>query len=128
MSQKYFKEEEFICKCGCGQGEMNPLLLSGLEDFRYWLETPIHITSGFRCKEHNSKVGGAPNSQHLVGNAADIYVKGMSGPSLYKKLLKWNPTQFNGVGIGNTFIHVDCRAVPALFFYDRLTKERLHLT
>lgn len=34
----------------------------------------IIITSGFRCKELNKRVGGAENSQHLRGEAADIYV------------------------------------------------------
>lgn len=34
----------------------------------------IIITSGFRCKELNDRVGGVKNSQHLLGEAADIYV------------------------------------------------------
>ena len=33
---------------------------------------PIVINSGFRCEEVNRKVGGVRNSQHLVGQAADI--------------------------------------------------------
>ena len=33
---------------------------------------PIIINSGFRCEAVNSKVGGVRNSQHLVGQAADI--------------------------------------------------------
>ncbi len=33
---------------------------------------PIIITSGFRCEAVNRKVGGVRNSQHLVGQAADI--------------------------------------------------------
>lgn len=28
---------------------------------------------GFRCITHNAAVGGVSNSQHLKGNAADIY-------------------------------------------------------
>lgn len=33
---------------------------------------PIIINSGFRCEAVNRKVGGVSNSQHLVGQAADI--------------------------------------------------------
>ena len=33
---------------------------------------PIIITSGFRCEAVNRKVGGVRNSQHLLGQAADI--------------------------------------------------------
>lgn len=33
---------------------------------------PILVTSGYRCEELNRHVGGAKNSQHLQGQAADI--------------------------------------------------------
>lgn len=34
----------------------------------------IRITSGFRTQQLNERIGGARNSQHLYGEAADIYV------------------------------------------------------
>ena len=33
---------------------------------------PIHVTSGFRSYELNKAIGGAANSQHMNGEAADI--------------------------------------------------------
>ena len=36
---------------------------------------PIIINSGFRCEAVNRKVGGVRNSQHLIGQAADIRPK-----------------------------------------------------
>lgn len=48
-----------------------------LEPLRVSLNTPIQISSGFRCVELNEKIGGAPNSQHTEGKAADIIVKGI---------------------------------------------------
>lgn len=33
----------------------------------------IRITSGYRCPELNSKIGGVPDSLHLVGKATDIF-------------------------------------------------------
>ena len=35
---------------------------------------PVNVTSGFRCKELNERVGGSPRSQHLLGEAADIVI------------------------------------------------------
>lgn len=34
---------------------------------------PIHISSGYRCEELNDAVKGVKTSDHLNGNAADIY-------------------------------------------------------
>ncbi len=34
---------------------------------------PIHVSSGYRCKRLNKAVGGAETSQHVKGEAADIY-------------------------------------------------------
>ena len=33
----------------------------------------IRVSSGYRCEELNRLVGGTPHSQHLLGEAADIY-------------------------------------------------------
>lgn len=33
---------------------------------------PLFINSGYRCRELNALVGGAPTSQHVKGEAADI--------------------------------------------------------
>lgn len=35
---------------------------------------PITVTSGYRCAALNNAVGGVANSQHLLGEAADITV------------------------------------------------------
>lgn len=43
-----------------------------LQPIRDKLGEPIKITSGFRCKVLNDKVGGVKTSQHLTGDAADI--------------------------------------------------------
>ena len=47
-----------------------------LEPLRQAMGRPISISSGYRCEELNSKVGGVSNSQHLKGQAADICING----------------------------------------------------
>ena len=47
--------------------------------------TPIAITSGYRSKEINKLVGGVPNSQHCLGEAADCYV--VQGPEYLLSVL-----------------------------------------
>jgi zinc D-Ala-D-Ala carboxypeptidase len=49
-----------------------------LQPLRDHLRVPIVVTSGFRTAKVNRKIGGASNSQHLDGDAADIHVPGMS--------------------------------------------------
>lgn len=45
-----------------------------LEPLREHLGHPIFITSGYRCPRLNKAVGGVPGSQHLRGEAADLYI------------------------------------------------------
>ena len=48
-------------------------LAQGLELVRRVLrDLPIHINSGFRCEALNARIGGARNSAHMSGLAADI--------------------------------------------------------
>lgn len=43
-----------------------------LDKVREFVSMPIYVTSGYRCKQLNAAVNGAPTSQHVVGEAADI--------------------------------------------------------
>ena len=43
-----------------------------LEPLRRHLDRPVVISSGYRCKKLNDRVGGSKNSQHTKGQAADI--------------------------------------------------------
>lgn len=48
-----------------------------LEPMRSKLGRPILINSGYRAKQLNDAVGGADNSLHMLGRAADIIVPGV---------------------------------------------------
>ena len=47
---------------------------------------PIIISSGYRSPQLNKAVGGASNSQHIEGRAADIYVPGLTIEELFNFL------------------------------------------
>ncbi|GHG04029.1 D-Ala-D-Ala carboxypeptidase family metallohydrolase [Streptomyces hydrogenans] len=44
----------------------------------------VTVNSGFRSISHNSSVGGASNSMHLYGIAADVAISGLSTKSIYQ--------------------------------------------
>ena len=83
---KNFSRHEFACKCGCGADEVSPKLIETLQTLRTLTNSPITITSGRRCQSHNATVGGVANSQHVIGNAADVIVKGWAASEVLKVL------------------------------------------
>jgi hypothetical protein len=46
------------------------------EPIREHFKVPIHISSGYRSKELNAKIGGSATSQHCKGEAIDIDMDG----------------------------------------------------
>ncbi len=50
-------------------------------------DDPIIINSGYRSWEVNKRVGGSPDSNHLVGCAADIRVAGFEQAVRYAAIL-----------------------------------------
>ena len=117
---KNFTIEEFQCRCGC---KMPSDLLANIESLveelqviRQVVESPITINSGYRCYSHNKAVGGAKNSQHLLGKAVDIVIKGHKPNdthSLIELLIKDGVILEGGLGKYNTFTHYDIRGRKA---------------
>ena len=57
------------------------VLAAGLELVRTALgERPLHVNSGYRCLALNDKIGGAKNSIHMAGFAADIICPSFGPP------------------------------------------------
>lgn len=101
---KFFNKQEFECKCGCGCADMDPRFLLTLDTAREEAGVPFIITSGYRCAEHNKRVGGVADSAHTKGMAADISIlNNQHRFALLKVAFKY----FKRVGLTNTFIHVD---------------------
>lgn len=105
---EHFKRSEFACKCGCGYDTVDSALLAVLEDIRTHFGAPTIINSACRCSQHNSDVGGSPNSQHKYGRAADITVLGTQ-PSIIASYLEGKYPDMYGIGKYDTFTHIDTR-------------------
>lgn len=57
------------------------LIVFCLQPLRDKIQRPIIISSGYRCNKLNLLIGGANNSQHLLGCAADFKIQGMTIPA-----------------------------------------------
>lgn len=75
---KYFKQSEFACKCGCGFDSIDLRLVKICDEIREHFNSPMIITSGCRCANHNSKVGGVQGSRHVLAKAVDFYIQNVS--------------------------------------------------
>ena len=118
---KNFSIGEFNCKCGCKMPDdvfYNVVkLVNQLQTIRDVIKTPIQINSAYRCKAHNKAIGGSINSQHILGKAADIVVRGYD-PSLeiyplIEELIKEGQILQGGLGDYKTFTHIDIRKTKA---------------
>jgi hypothetical protein len=78
-----------------------------LDEIRELLgDKPITITSWLRPPDVNKAIGGVPNSQHLLGWAADLQVEGLDPYQVYTILKKiWA----GGLGNNPVYTHVDLR-------------------
>lgn len=109
---KYFVKDEFTCKCGCKMNNIDLKLVKILDDIRSHYNKKIIITSGCRCESHNNNVGGVKGSKHVLGKAADFYVKGISSVELleYTKSLVLNGTlryTYTNTTNMNGVVHID---------------------
>jgi len=84
---------------------MDATFLELLDTARDKAGVPFKITSGYRSKEHNAKVGGVENSSHLRGYAADIACT--SGSQRWQIINALIEVGFSRIGVAKTFIHVD---------------------
>lgn len=101
-----FQIKEFACKDGTDLIKIDDELVEKLQIIRSYYNKPVIINSGYRTNVHNKKVGGSANSQHLLGKACDIVVKGISPKTVGEFAKKIG---FTGVGIYKDFVHVDTR-------------------
>ena len=87
-----------------------------LEPLRAYAGKPIVISSGYRCPALNRAVGGASQSQHLRGEAADLHLPSIAEGRAWFRWLMDNTTfdqliwEHNRQG--TYWIHVSCKTDP----------------
>ena len=114
-----FSMDEFECKCGCVMPEFVKKNVQELAENLQVIRDAygkIDLTNSYRCKDHNADVGGSVNSQHLKGKAADIKSSDINPEdmaAIVDDLMKSEKFKIGGVGIYNTFTHVDIRGSRA---------------
>ncbi len=123
------------CPC-CGKSECTPALLAALDTLES-TDGPQKITSGFRCKEHQSVLRLAwvrgkmewekthpgdryrvpepsLHSQHSTGNAIDELCPNDEQP---ERIAAAKRAGFRGIGIGNGMLHLDVRQSETTWRY-----------
>jgi hypothetical protein len=86
--------------------ELTILCTDILEPVRALFNLPIHVNSGFRCPSLNNYVGGVSNSQHCLGQAADIVIPTIALADVFSAILK-SPILYGQVIIEcGSWIHI----------------------
>jgi hypothetical protein len=125
-ASEHFKVSDFNCNDTAGtpyppdkiMTVLLPFCLTILEVIRTYVasDRPIIVLSGYRTPEWNEHEGGAPDSRHIHGDAADIWCPSLgltAGPELYLAVLSLHRAGFlprlGGLGRYSNRIHVDTR-------------------
>ena len=108
----YFTESELECKC-CGRKKIDKLFLAKLNYARELAGFPFIINSGYRCPEHNAKVGST-SGNHVAGKAADI--RCFDAKTRFKMVTAMTSAGMLGIGVNKTFVHCDINRTHAVMW------------
>jgi uncharacterized protein YcbK (DUF882 family) len=115
MRLRYFNLSDFDCK-ETGENKMDPYFLTSLDELRSRCGFPFIITSGYRDPSHSIEAKKEKPGTHAQGIAADIMV--YNGARRYIIVDKAIEMGFTGIGIAESFIHVDIRnSTPVIWTY-----------
>ncbi len=100
---------------------IDPKLVESIQRLRDHLGKSVTITSGYRSWKRNKAIYAQRNkkptvSQHCGGRGADIKIKGMNGLEIGKAAIDACGPNI-GVGLGNTFAHIDVRGYAVAWNY-----------
>lgn len=109
---EYFTREEFRCHCGgkyCNgfPAEPQEQLVRIADQLRKNLGVPITVVSGLRCKTWNAIQGGVSNSQHMYGEAVDIYARGKTQAQVERELDRIGGVRYHYSIAGSQNVHFD---------------------
>jgi len=109
---RYFDREEFRCRCGgkyCGgfPAEPREQLVRIADRLRQNLGVPVTVVSGLRCPTWNAIQGGVADSQHMYGEAADIYAAGCTQAQVEAELEAIGGVRYHYPISGSANVHFD---------------------
>jgi hypothetical protein len=111
---KHFFFREWRSK-GNGCIKVDRRLVRGLEKYRALVGHPIRIVSGYRDPAYNKRVGGASQSQHMHGRAADLDPE--VSFAAVRGLRKFTGIGYQGSGaLQGKVRHVDVRPLRSVLF------------
>ena len=93
-------------------GAIRNFLAPGMQEVRNLLGVPINVSSGYRSPQVNAAVGGARNSQHLQGLAADFTAPSFGSPIQIARAIAASNIQFDQLIQEGTWVHVSFSANP----------------
>lgn len=114
-----FKVKEFKCNDGSDTIKIDLDNVKNLQNIRNYFGKPVTINSAYRTYAYNKAIGGASNSYHTKGQAADIVIAGVDPLKVYLYALS--------IGVkgailypNSKFCHIDTRATK----YHAITLDR----
>lgn len=111
-----FPAKEFLnCAPACSLSQMDDAFMERLQTARTIAGVPFVINSAYRSVEYELSKKRTGKSMHTKGRAVDI--KCVDSGNRYRIIESLIAAGFNGIGIANTFIHVDDRDIPLIWTY-----------
>ncbi len=110
-----FKLKEFATSGGklLPYARIDEDLVVVLQTLRNDLNQPVIISSAYRSASGNKAVNGSLKSRHLSGDAADIYVKGMSPLAIMRQIEELFGENISLHAYKDGHVHLDLRGYKA---------------
>ncbi len=110
---RFFTMDEFDCT-HTGRNEMKMPFIRLLDELRGACDFPFVITSGYRDQSHPLERDKERPGYHTKGIAVDIAVSnGHQRRILVEEAIYMG---FGGIGVANSFVHVDDRSGPSVMW------------
>lgn len=108
---RYFKRSDPYIGCSCGRcggfpAEPKEKLMRLADRVRARAGRPMIPNSTVRCPAHNAEVGGVKTSRHLLGQAMDFHIPGLTAGQILA-LVRQDPDVAYCYAIDNDSVHMD---------------------
>lgn len=108
---RYFRRTDPYIGCSCGAcggfpAEPREKLMRLADAVREAAGRPMVPTSTVRCPAHNAAVGGVKNSRHLLGQAMDFAIPGLTASEVLAIVKKQKDVAYT-YAIDGSHVHMD---------------------